>query len=83
VDECQALIGGALQRLASDGGQQVICVTHLPQVAAYGRAVQVEPMNPVLNAPGYMLSRLRYGCRGPGQQPGASSYLWKRLSLNR
>ena len=50
-----ARIGGALQRLASEGGQQVICVTHLPQVAAHGRAVQVEPMKPVLKASGSML----------------------------
>lgn len=31
-----AHIGIALRRLASKGGQQVLCVTHLPQVAAHG-----------------------------------------------
>jgi len=31
-----ARIGAALQRLSSKGGQQVLCVTHLPQVAAHG-----------------------------------------------
>lgn len=29
-------IGAALRRLATSGEQQVICVTHLPQVAAFG-----------------------------------------------
>ena len=29
-------IGAALKKLAVDGSQQVLCVTHLPQVAAFG-----------------------------------------------
>tara|TARA_B110000305_G_C19084065_1_gene467628 strand:- start:34 stop:615 length:582 start_codon:yes stop_codon:yes gene_type:complete len=29
-------IGAALRKLSHDGGQQVLCVTHLPQVAARG-----------------------------------------------
>ena len=29
-------IGAALKKLALDGSQQVLCVTHLPQVAAFG-----------------------------------------------
>ena len=30
-----AAVGAALRRLAREGGQQVLCVTHLPQVAAF------------------------------------------------
>jgi DNA repair protein RecN (Recombination protein N) len=29
------VIGQKLRRLARDGGQQVLCITHLPQIAAF------------------------------------------------